>query len=145
MGISVADAQVEEVAGAVLAFVVTLDRAASGVVTVDYATSDGSAQAGVDYTAACGTLSFQGGESSKTIEVEVLDDFHDEGEETLTFQLSNASGGRLIDGEATGTIENRGPLPRDFMARFALAGAKGCGKDSRSETLENSGRARDMF
>ena len=62
--ISVADARVDEGAGAVLAFAVTLSRAASGVVTVDYATTDGSAHAGDDYTAASGTLTFQTGESS---------------------------------------------------------------------------------
>ena len=69
VGIAVADAHVEEDDGAVLAFAVTLSRAASRALTVDYATSDGSAQAGVDYTAASGTLTFQAGESSKTIEV----------------------------------------------------------------------------
>ena len=105
-----ADARVEEDEGALLAFVVTLSRAAASAFTVDYATADGSAQAGVDYTAASGTLSFQAGESSQTIEVAVLDDSHDEGEETLTLTLSNASRGRLTDDEATGTIKNRDPL-----------------------------------
>ena len=123
VGISVADARVEEDAGAVLAFAVTLSRAASGTLSVDYASSDGSAQAGVDYTAASGTLTFQAGESSKTIEVAVLDDAHDEGEETLTLTLSNASSGRLSDGEATGTIKNRDPLPRALLARFGRTAA----------------------
>ena len=123
VGISVADAQVEEGADAVLAFVVTLDRAASGTLTVDYATSDGTATAGEDYTATSGTLTFEAGESSKTIEVTVLDDAHDEGEETLTLRLSNPSGGRVTDGEATGTIENRDPLPKALLARFGRAAA----------------------
>ena len=123
VGIAVADAHVEEDAGAVLAFAVTLSRAASRALTVDYATSDGSAQAGVDYTAASGTLTFQAGESSRTIEVGVLDDAHDEGEETLTLRLSSASGGLLTDGEATGTIENRDPLPRALLARFGRTAA----------------------
>ena len=80
-----------------LAFAVALSRAASRtLLTVDYATSDGSAQAGVDLHAA-------------TIEVVVLDDSHDGGEETLT--LSNASSGWLADGEATGTIENADLMP----------------------------------
>ena len=123
VGISVADARVEEDAGAVLAFTVALSRAASGTLTVDYATSDGSAQASVDYTAASGTLTFQSGESSKTIEVAVLDDAHDEGEETLTLTLSNASSGRITDADATGTIENRDPLPRALLARFGRTAA----------------------
>ena len=76
---SVSDARVEEAAGAAVAFAVTLSRAASDRVTVDYRTRDGSAQAGEDYRAASGTLTFSAGESSKTIEVGVLDDAHDEG------------------------------------------------------------------
>ena len=123
VGVGVSDARVTEAAGAVVAFAVSLSRAASGRVTVDYATVDGTAQAGADYTAARGTLAFQAGESSKTIEVGVLDDAHDEGEETFTLTLSNASGGRLTDGEATGTIENRDPLPRALLARFGRTAA----------------------
>ena len=123
VGISVADARVDEGEGAVLAFAVTLSRAASGTVTVDYATADGSAQAGVDYTEASGTLTFEAGDSSQTVTVTVLDDSHDEGEETLTLLLSNPSTGRLTDGEATGTIKNRDPLPRALLARFGRTAA----------------------
>ena len=123
VGISVADARVEENEGAVLAFAVTLSRSATRAVSVDYATSDGSAQAGVDYVPASGTLRFEPGESSATIEVGVLDDSVDEGEETLTLRLSNATPGRLVDGEATGTIKNRDPLPRALLARFGRTAA----------------------
>ena len=123
VGIAVADARVDEGAGALLAFAVTLSRAASGTLTVDYQTADGSAHAGVDYTAASGTLTFQTGESSQTITVAVLDDAHDEGEETLTLTLSNVSGGHLTDGEATGTIDNADPLPRALLARFGRTAA----------------------
>ena len=123
VGIAVADARVDEGANAVLPFAVTLSRAASGTLTVDYATADGSAHAGADYRAATGTLTFRSGERSKTIEVAVLDDAHDEGEETLTLQLSNASSGRLTDTEATGTIANQDPLPRALLARFGRPAA----------------------
>ena len=123
VGIEVADARVEEGAGAVLAFAVTLSRAAGGTLTVDYATANGSAHAGVDYRAASGTLEFRAGESSKTVEVTVFDDSHDEGEETLTLRLSNASSGRVTDGEATGTIKNSDPLPRALLARFGRTAA----------------------
>ena len=123
VGIAVADARVEEGDGVALAFVVTLSRAASAALTVDYTTAAGSAHAGDDYRAASGTLTFGAGESSKTIEVGVLDDAHDEGEETLTLRLSNASSGRLADGEATGTIENHDPMPRALLARFGRTAA----------------------
>ena len=103
VGIAVADARVEEGDGVALAFLVTLSRAASGTVTVDYATADGSAHAGDDYTAASGTLTFRAGESSQTIEVRVLDDAHDEGEETLTLtaveRLVGAGDRRRGDGD----------------------------------------------
>ena len=56
--LSVADASVREGAGAMLNFAVTLGAAASGPVSVDYATADGTAMAGEDYTAASGTLAF---------------------------------------------------------------------------------------
>ena len=123
VGISVADARVEEGAGAVLEFAVTLSRAAAGQVTVDYQTVNGTASAGTDYTAADGTLTFAAGESSQTVEVAVLDDSHDEGEETMTLRLLNPSEGRLADAEATGTIENTDPLPRALLARFGRATA----------------------
>ena len=92
-GLSIADAQVQEAANARLAFAVTLSRAPSGTVTVDYATADGTATAGSDYTATSGTLTFAAGETEKAISVPVFDDGHDEGSETLTLTLSNATGG----------------------------------------------------
>ena len=92
--------------------------------TVDYATRDGSARAGEDYTAASGTLTFAPGEASKTVEVAVLDDAHDEGEETFVLALSNAAGARLEDAEATGVIENADALPAALLARFGRASAE---------------------
>ena len=116
--LSVADARVREGPDAVLSFAVTLDRPASGTVTVDYATANGTATAESDYTAVSGTLTFQSGETAKMVSVPVLDDAHDEGEETLTLRLSNASGARIADGAAIGTIENSDPIPKAWIARF---------------------------
>ena len=116
--LSVADAEVQEGPGAALAFSVTLDRSASAAVQVDYATRDGTAQAGSDYTANSGTLNFAPGETAKTVTVAVLDDSHDEGSETLTLVLSNPSGAYLADGEATGTIENSDLMPQAWLSRF---------------------------
>ena len=90
--LSVADARAVEGAGARLGFRVTLAGAAGAPVTVDYATADGTAKAGEDYTALSGTLSFAAGETEKTVSVAVLDDAHDEGEERMTLALSNPAG-----------------------------------------------------
>ena len=118
--LSVGDATVAEPATgtANLDFVVTLSRPLPGTVTVDYATSDGTATAGVDYTSTSGTLSFAVGETAKTVSVPVLPDSHDDGGETLTLTLSNASGAPIADGTATGTITNDGPIPKAWNARF---------------------------
>ena len=78
-----------------ITFTVTLDKAAGGTVTIDYATSDGTAEADDDYTATSGTLSFSAGATSKTISVEIKDDVENESDETFTVTLSNASGADL--------------------------------------------------
>ena len=118
VALSVADATVREGPGAKLAFVVSLDRAQDAAVTVDYATGDGEAKAGTDYVAASGTVTFAANATSKTVEVEVLADEVDEGSETMTLTLANASGARIADGEATGTIENTGHIPKAWITRF---------------------------
>ena len=119
----VADARASEGANAALAFAVTLNRAASGAVTVEYLTRDGTATAGEDYTATSGTLSFAAGELAQTVSVPILDDALDEGEETFTLQLRNAQGAVIGDGEATGTIENSDPLQKMWLARFGRTAA----------------------
>ena len=52
----------------------SLSAASAKTITVDYATSDGTATAGSDYTATSGTLTFAAGDTSKTIDVAVLAD-----------------------------------------------------------------------
>ena len=116
--LSVADAEVDEAEGATLDFVATLSRARNGPTTVDYATSDGTATAGSDYTATSGRLIFAAGEISKTVPVTVHDDSHDEGAETMVLTLSNPSGAVIDDGEAIGTINNTDAMPRAWMVRF---------------------------
>ena len=118
-GLSVADAEVEEAAtDAALGFAVTLSRAASGAVTVAYATADGTATEPADYTSTSGTLTFAAGESSKTVSVPVHGDALDEGSETLTLTLSSPTGAYLEDATATGTIKNTGPMPQAWLGRF---------------------------
>ena len=104
--IAISDATVQEAEGAVLVFTATLSHASSRTVTVDYATSDGTAAAGSDYTAASGALTFNAGDTSQTVQVTVLTDSEDESQETLTLTLSNPSQATLDDATGTGAIEN---------------------------------------
>ena len=116
--LSVADASARENTDAALNFVVSLDRPSTLTVTVEYATSDGTATAGADYTATSGTLTFAPDDVAKAVSVPVLDDAVDEGTETMTLTLSNATNARIADATATGTIENSDPLQKAWIARF---------------------------
>ena len=103
---SISDVVVTEGEGAT--FTVTLDNDVDAAVTVDFATSDGSAVAGQDYTALSGTLSFAGvaGET-QTFTVDITSEDIVELSETLVATLSNVqAGGRAVTiaddtGEAT--------------------------------------------
>ena len=136
--LSVADARAREGSDATIDFAVTLSRAASGEVTVRYATRDGTAKKGEDYRQAKGTLVFAAGETAKTLSVALLDDLVDEGEETFTLVLKSAKGAAIVDGEATGTIENDDPMPAAWLARFGRAVA-GQAVDAVTARLEGGG------
>ena len=68
--------------------------------------------------ATSGTLTFEAGETLKTVEVEVLADDHDESVETMRLFLSNAQGARIDDASGLGVIKNTGPIPKAWLARF---------------------------
>ncbi len=102
-GLSIADAApVAE--GGEATFTVSLSPASSESVTVAYATQDGTAVAGSDYTAASGTLEFEPGVTSHTIRVAVLNDTTVEPTETFTVELSDPVRATLADGTGVGTI-----------------------------------------
>lgn len=106
---------VEWNSGAVAAtFTVTLSptitqSTTKGVVTVAYATADGTAAAGSDYQAASGVLSFAPGEISKTITVQVNGDRLGETNETFFVNLSNATNAVILDSLGVGTIMDDEP------------------------------------
>ncbi len=94
-----------------LTFTVTLSPAATGPVTVNYATSSGTATSGTDFTAASGSLTFAAGETSKTITVNVTRDTTAEANETFNLTLSSASGAIIGDGAGIGTITDDDSAP----------------------------------
>jgi parallel beta-helix repeat protein len=77
---------------------------AIGTVTVDYATANGTAASGSDYTAKSGTLTFANGETSKSISVSVLDDAVYEGAEKFSVVLSNPTGGAILGAASAAEI-----------------------------------------
>jgi hypothetical protein len=105
--LSVADASQAEGNGpSSLTFTVALAKATPLKVTVAYATADGSATAGADYTATTGQLVFAPGETSKTISVPILGDTTVEADETFTLSLSSPVNSALGRATATGTLTN---------------------------------------
>ncbi|MGB0184584.1 MAG: glycosyl hydrolase family 18 protein, partial [Opitutales bacterium] len=112
---TIADASIAEgnSGTTLLNFTITLNPAASGPVAVSYATADGSAKAGTDYTAANGTLNFTTGQTTRTLAISISGDTEDEPDETFTLTLSNPTGGAELGTKntATGTIENDDAAP----------------------------------
>lgn len=93
-------------------FSVSLSTPSDGPVTLDYATADGTATAGVDYEPASGTLTFDPGVTTQTVAVTVLGDSVREPNETFTLALSNADAATIGRGRATATIRDDATLPR---------------------------------
>src|SRR6185436_8303223 len=75
-------------------------------------TADGSATANLDYVATSGILTFNPGEASKTIEVPILGDFLNEGNEVFVMNLSSATGATIADQQGVATIfDNDAVIP----------------------------------
>jgi CSLREA domain-containing protein len=87
---------------------------AAGAVSIDYATSNGTATAGQDYTSAAGTLVFLDGETSKTFDVLILPDALGEANETIFLTLSNPNGGANLGNQTNAALtilDDDGGLP----------------------------------
>jgi hypothetical protein len=102
-GISVGDVVVDESAQTAH-FFVTLNRPSVGTVSVGWTTADDTAQAGSDYAAASGTLSFAPGEVAKTVTVNIVDDTLAEGDEYFRLLLGNPVGATLADANGSAMI-----------------------------------------
>ena len=102
-------------------FKVTLPRKSPLKVSVSYATADGTATAGTDYTTTKGTLVFAPGETSKTVAVPIVGDTAIEPDETFTLSLSNPVSAVLGSATATGTITNddKAPHPGHYTGTTA--------------------------
>lgn len=83
---------------------VTRTGGTGGVVQVNYATANGTATSGADYSAQTGTLTFQNGQSSARLRVPISNDLAAEADETFTITLSAPGGGATIGAVASTTV-----------------------------------------
>ena len=95
----------------------------SGTTTVDFATADGTATAGTDYTATTGTLTFAPGETTKNITVPLINDnVFENASETFTVNLSNPTAGTFVSGPtATVTLFDGQSRPNAFIVNTLRA------------------------
>jgi hypothetical protein len=103
---------------------VTRIGGSDGAVSVQYATSNGSAVAGQDYVAASGTLTWAAGDASvKVFSVSILNDTLIESNETISFALTNPSGGAVLGSppSATLTIIDNDVAPANGTLQFAAS------------------------
>jgi hypothetical protein len=93
-----------------------------GNLNVDYSTTDGTAIAGQDYTAASGTLNFTAGETSKTIQIPILDDATTETNETFTVGLRNNTSPETVGAPSTVfvTLQDRSTTPLISVANVSV-------------------------
>ncbi len=107
LGVSVGNVSLQETNGATTAtFLVTLDFASVLPVSVNYATADGTATAGSDYTSTTGQLVFQPGQTSLSVTVPVAGDTSGEADETFFLNLSNPINVALANTQGVATIVN---------------------------------------
>ena len=103
--LAVSDASALESAGSIPA-VVSLAPSSTNSVTVQYATADGTAKAGSDYTSVSGTLTFAPGQTSKTVAIPVTNNTANDGNRSFTFVISKPTNATISDASATMTIRD---------------------------------------
>jgi hypothetical protein len=103
---------------------VTRSGTMTNKVTVQFATSDGAATGGSDYTLAAGTLTFNPGDSTKTFTIGITNDTLVEGNETVKVTLSSPTGGAtVVNGPATATLtihDDDGTATQRYVSQIYL-------------------------
>jgi len=104
--ISISNASISEgdTGTVTMVFIASLSGSSSSIVSVDYATSDGSATAGIDYRSTNGSLQFAVGTIDQTVNVIVEGDIDIEANETLVVTLSAPVNATISQVNATGII-----------------------------------------
>ena len=128
--ISIPDSEEEEYMTS-FSFMVTLSFASARTVTVEYETMDGTAEAGVDYVAQSGTLTFEPGERTQYVMVDVIPDTLVEPDETFFVNLRNPVAAQIGDArrarraDLRSAVEQRESSPERARVRGRPSGCRG--------------------
>ncbi len=87
-----------------LTITVTRAGSSSSTAAVNYATANGTAKSGSEYTSVSGTLNFNANETSKTFTIPIANDTSDDGAKTFTINLTNAVNATLTPNLGTATV-----------------------------------------
>lgn len=98
--------QARQVQASAFRFYIDASAVSQQVISVNYATSDGTAKAGVDYTAASGTITIPAGQTEVYVDVPVSGDSLRRANQTFFFTLGSVTNAMLGTAKATGTILN---------------------------------------
>ena len=104
---------------------VTRTGGTAGAVSVQYATSDGTAKSGTDYTTTTGTLNFADGQTSTSFSVPILNDPAADGAETVNLTLSSPGGGAALGPQSTALLtltSNQPPVLAPILAQTVTEG-----------------------
>ena len=105
----------ENVASHLAAITLTRIGGTNGSISTTFTTSDGTANAGSDYTDSDQTVTFNEGETTKTINVPIIDDATAEANETVNLALSHPP---IINAPMTGGAS--APLPSIYAAVLTI-------------------------
>jgi hypothetical protein len=98
---------------------ITRTGGSSGLATVQIASSDGTAIAGSDYTALSQTVTFNDGETTKNVNLPIIDDLLNEPDETVNLTLSNVTGSGQLGTPATAVLTIMNDDPVGGYVRFS--------------------------
>ncbi|MFM6245448.1 MAG: Calx-beta domain-containing protein, partial [Dolichospermum sp.] len=129
-------------------YTVTLSQASNQTVSVNYATANGTATAGSDYTATIGTLTFAPGVTTQVINIPILNDSLNEANEIFTLALSSPTNAILGTGTAatttitdtlTASVTTTLPANVENLTLTGAAAINGTGNAGNNVITGNSG------
>ncbi|QSV52976.1 MAG: hypothetical protein HEP80_02675 [Dolichospermum sp. UKL201] len=128
-------------------YTVTLSTSSTQTITVNYATADGTATAGLDYTSTNGTLTFAPGITTRTINIPILNDNLNEADETFTLTLTSPTNVNLgtktsatttITDTLTSSVTTTLPAGVENLTLTGTTAINGKGNDSNNILNGNS-------